>query len=58
MTSIESLQEDVEQMMREAKYWGQEQKIYKQKINEMNQMQNNFSEYRHKIQDLDEEVRH
>ena len=58
VTSIESLQEDVEQMMREAKYWGQEQKIYKQKINEMNQMQNNFSEYRHKIQDLDEEVRH
>ena len=56
VTSIENLQEDVESMLREAKYWGQEQKIYRQKLNEANQMQNDFSDYRHKIQDLDEEV--
>ena len=57
VTSVESLQEDVESMLREAKYWTQEKRIYKQKINEMNQMQSDFSEYRYKIQDLDEEIR-
>ena len=55
--SVESLQEDVEQMLREAKYWSQERKIYTQKINELKQMQSDFNDHKHKIHDLDEDIR-
>ena len=44
-------------MLREAKYWSQERKIYTQKINELKQMQSDFNDHKHKIHDLDEDIR-